>query len=40
MVPAQIIRIGRRLVYRLLRYRLSADRLLLIDWHILYWLQC
>jgi hypothetical protein len=40
MVPAQIIRTARRLVYRLLSYRPSVDTLLLIDSHIRRPLKC
>lgn len=40
MVPAQIIRSSRRLVYRLLSYRPSVDTLLLIDSHVRYPLKC
>jgi len=40
MIPAQIIRQGRRLVYRLLSYRPSVDLLMLIDTNIRRPLQC
>ena len=40
MVPAQIIRRGRRLVYRLLSYRPSVDWLLLIDRDVRRPLRC
>jgi hypothetical protein len=40
MVPAQIIRRGRRLVYRLLSYRPSVDVLMLLDANVRRPLQC
>ena len=40
MIPAQIIRCGRRLVYRLLSYRPSVDWLLLIDRDVRRPLRC
>ena len=40
MIPAQIIRRGRKLIYRLLSYRPSIEPLLLIDSHIRRPLRC
>jgi hypothetical protein len=40
MVPAQIVRRSRSLIYRLLSYRPSVDLLLLIDSHIRRPLRC
>lgn len=40
MIPAQIIRRSRRLVYRLLSYRPSVDLLMLIDTNVRRPLQC
>jgi hypothetical protein len=40
MVPAQIIRRSRSLVYRLLSYRSSVDWLLLIDRDVRHPLRC